>query len=106
MDNKYIPPDNDGAVRAFQQTALYTEALWKNEFNRDEKNVRTYTLPEIKSRTVEEWENTLACIVNFLELQHPKFRISAHKRGRKILGRMKKKCLENVKKFFRKEYGK
>ena len=57
MDNKYIPPDNDGAVRAFQQTALYTEALWKNEFNRNEKNVRTYTLPEIKSRTVEEWEN-------------------------------------------------
>jgi hypothetical protein len=57
MDNKYISPDNDGAARAFLQTAVYTEALWKNEFNRDEEKVRTYTLPEIKSQTVEEWEN-------------------------------------------------
>ena len=56
MDDKCIPPDNPGAELAFLQSAIYTEALWKNEFNRDEAKVRSYTLPEIKSRTVEEWE--------------------------------------------------
>ena len=56
MDSKCLPPDNDGARRAFLQSALYTEALWKNDFNCDESKVRSYTLPEIQSRTAEEWE--------------------------------------------------
>lgn len=56
MDEKCLPPDPAGAETAFLQSALYSEALWKNEFNRDESLVRSYTLPEIKSRTQEEWE--------------------------------------------------
>ena len=55
-ENRYIPPDLAGAEKSFCQTAIYTEALWKNEFNKDESKVRSYTLPVIQSETVEQWE--------------------------------------------------
>ena len=50
-------PDQEGAIAAFQQVAAYTESLWKNDYNTDESKVREYTLPEIRSKTVEEWES-------------------------------------------------
>lgn len=55
-DTKCLPPDLEGAMIAFQHNTVYTEAMWKNEYNKDEANVRSYTLPEIQSKTVEEWE--------------------------------------------------
>ena len=55
-ENRYIPPDLAGAEKSFCQAAIYTEALWKNEFNKDESKVRSYTLPVIQSETVEQWE--------------------------------------------------
>ncbi len=53
-----VVPDQETAIAAFQQVAAYTETLWKNDYNADESRVRQYTLPEIKSKTREEWENS------------------------------------------------
>jgi len=53
-----VVPDEETAIAAFQQVAAYTETLWINDYNSDESKVRQYTLPEIKSKTREEWENS------------------------------------------------
>ena len=53
--------------------------------------------------SLDEWENAFANVVKFLEMQHPKFPISLRKRIRKVMGRMKKKCMEMLKQGFRKK---
>ena len=49
-------PDEERAMIAVQRTRVYTEYLWRHDYNTDESKVRPYTLPEIKSKTVREWE--------------------------------------------------
>ena len=57
MEDNCLPPDETGAMVAFQQVAPYTESLWKFGRNTDESKVGNYVLPEIRSKTAAEWES-------------------------------------------------
>lgn len=53
-----IPPDFELSEMAFKHNAPFTETLWHNHYNKNENNVCEYTLPQFKSETVAEWENS------------------------------------------------
>ena len=53
-----VVPDQEKSIAASLQNTAYCESLWANDFNTDESKVRSYILPEIHSKTAEEWERT------------------------------------------------
>ena len=59
MDEKNcVPPDIPTAHIAIQGYKAYAESLWYNHYHTDEAKVPEYTLPQFRSRTVDEWEKT------------------------------------------------
>lgn len=49
---------------------------------------------------LSEWENTLSCLTHFLQLQHPRFKVSIYKKVYRFLARVKNKLFRIAKSMF------